>query len=47
MDSEIQQQQQTAGASEPSVLLVAIGNVAELTLGEGGTGSESKRYEYN
>jgi hypothetical protein len=26
---------------------VNLGNAADLTLGEGGTGSESKRYEYN
>jgi hypothetical protein len=45
VDSEIQQQQ-TASADEP-VLLVTIGYAAELTLGEGGSGSESKRYEYN
>ncbi|MGH3620629.1 MAG: lasso peptide biosynthesis B2 protein [Sciscionella sp.] len=31
----------------PPPLLVSLGNAAEMTLGEGGTGSESKRYEYN
>lgn len=28
-------------------LLVNLGNAAVLTLGEGGTGSENKRFEYN
>lgn len=27
--------------------LVALGSAATLTLGEGGTGSEDKRYAYN
>ncbi|MGQ0778990.1 MAG: albusnodin family lasso peptide [Pseudonocardiales bacterium] len=33
-------------AESPS-LLVSLGNAVDLTLGEGGTGNESKRYEYN
>jgi hypothetical protein len=33
--------------SESPSLLVSLGNAVDLTLGEGGTGSESKRYEYN
>lgn len=30
-----------------SILVIDLGDAADLTLGEGGTGTESKRYEYN
>jgi hypothetical protein len=38
---------QDLDVSESPELLVSLGNVVDLTLGEGGTGSESKRFEYN
>jgi hypothetical protein len=34
-------------ATPGPTLLVSTGDVVQLTLGEGGTGSESKQYEYN
>ncbi|HKR52257.1 MAG TPA: albusnodin family lasso peptide [Pseudonocardiaceae bacterium] len=43
----------SSGQNEPSALVestelvVDMADVASLTLGEGGQGSESKRYEYN
>jgi hypothetical protein len=42
-----QDESQGREAAEPAPLLVSLGDAVELTLGEGGTGSESKRYEYN
>ena len=45
MDISIDESHRTE--SESPALLVSVGNAADLTLGEGGTGSESKRYEYN
>jgi hypothetical protein len=46
MDSSLTESQPTEVA-DPSSVLVRLGDAADLTLGEGGTGSESKRYEYN
>jgi hypothetical protein len=46
MDSPRIESQPTEVDESPP-LLVSLGNAAELTLGEGGIGSESKRYEYN
>lgn len=45
MDSSLTESQPTEVAE--SSVLVRLGDAADLTLGEGGTGSESKRYEYN
>ena len=33
--------------TEELILLVELGDATELTLGEGGTGIEDKRYQYN
>lgn len=46
MDNPSTESQPAEVAESPS-LLVSLGNAADLTLGEGGTGTESKRYEYN
>jgi hypothetical protein len=40
-------QSQSGDVTSEPVVLVALGDAAELTLGEGGSGSEDKRYEYN
>lgn len=40
-------QSQSSDVTSEPVVLVALGDAAELTLGEGGSGSEDKRYEYN
>ncbi|MGH3568555.1 MAG: albusnodin family lasso peptide [Pseudonocardia sp.] len=46
MDDSSAQREPTARV-ESSELVVDMGDVANATLGEGGQGSESKRYEYN
>lgn len=46
MDALSNQHEQCAGVESPE-LVVDMADVASLTLGEGGQGSESKRYEYN
>lgn len=46
MDNPSIESQPGEVADTPSLLL-GLGDAAELTLGEGGNGSESKRYEYN
>jgi hypothetical protein len=46
MDALSDQHEQCAGV-ESSELVIDMGDATSLTLGEGGQGSESKRYEYN
>ncbi len=40
-------QHELSARVESSELVIDMADVANLTLGEGGQGSESKRYEYN
>ncbi len=40
-------QHELSARVESSELMIDMANVVNLTLGEGGQGSESKRYEYN
>lgn len=46
MSSVLDQSQPSDVTSEP-VVLVTLGDAADLTLGSGGGGGEDKRYEYN
>ena len=46
MDALSDQHEQCAHAESPE-LVIDMADVASLTLGQGGQGSESKRYEYN
>lgn len=46
MDISSDQHEPSAHVESPE-LVVDMADVASLTLGEGGQGSESKRYEYN
>ncbi len=43
----VSHQPEPVEATDSPPLLLSLGNAAELTTGEGGSGSESKRYEYN